>query len=131
MLGESKADTATGLLITWRDACTYSGWRDAKAAKSETVPAQCESVGWLLENSKEQVTIFATKAHDPEDTDINSVISIPASWVTKMEVLKTSKGAKIPVFFAGEVSGANKRGNRRRQLRAKVELGRFVSGRLG
>lgn len=87
------------VLITWRDACTYSGWRDAKHAKTETGPAVCESVGWLLENNKETVTIYATKAADPKDPDINSIISIPAAWVTKMQALNVRSGNKIPVLM--------------------------------
>jgi hypothetical protein len=90
------------VMITWRDACTYSGWRDRKTAHKETGPAHCVSVGWLLTNTKEEVTIYATRAHDPDDPDINSIISIPAAWVEKMERLNVKSAKRIPVFFAGE-----------------------------
>jgi hypothetical protein len=118
------------VLITWRDACTYSGWRDKKTAHRETGPAHCISVGWLLTNSKEQVTIYATKAHDPEDGDINSIISIPAAWVEKMEALNVKSAKKVPVFFAGE--GATKRRSlRRRGVAQAAELGGVRSWRRG
>ena len=119
------------VLITWRDACTYSGWRDKKTAYKETGPAHCLSVGWLLTNDKKQVTIFATRAHDPEDGDINSIISIPAAWVEKMEVLNVRSAKPIPVFFAGEGAARARRSLRRRGIEHAAELGGVRSWRRG
>jgi hypothetical protein len=126
-----KSEQPPLVLITWHDACTYSGWRSVKTARKETGPAACLSVGWLLTNTKEEVTIYATRAQDPEDEDINSIISIPALWVERMEVLDVKPTKKtIPVFFAGE-GAARKRSLRGRRIHAEAVLGGVRSWRRG
>jgi hypothetical protein len=139
-----KADQPQLVLVTWRDACTYSGWRDRKTAHKETVPAACLSVGWLLASNKKEVIIYATKALDDEDTDVNSLIAIPASWVEKVEALDVKPRSKRATkqalgYYAlsegahyidgeDETPAARRRG---RKAHARVILGGVRSWRRG
>ena len=73
------------VIIEWLDAQSMAdgGWQRRKDVEKLT-PAVVKSVGWILEETKDHVTLIA---HDG-DTEVGGDFSIPKACIKKRRVLK-------------------------------------------
>lgn len=66
-------------LVVWIDAATVDDWHDA----SDDGPVLVYSCGLLVKDEPEYITLSSCQAQD--DMAVNGSISIPRSYITKME----------------------------------------------
>lgn len=66
------------VLVEWLDAVggTRGGWKSASDAGRD-LPAKCRSVGWVIHEDDERITIAPHFAHD---RDVDGEITIPRDW---------------------------------------------------
>lgn len=71
--------------VFWGDACSCSKWHQHNE-EDDSVMKVC-SVGYLISKNKKTITLALNIA--PEENDlISDCVTIPMSWVTKIESLK-------------------------------------------
>jgi len=71
--------------ITWLDATDIeTGWHTFSEIKDKTLAA-VESVGWVLEETNEKITLIGCL--DMYDENAGRGIIIPRPWITKREEL--------------------------------------------
>lgn len=88
----SKAKRLPIVMVEWIDACSLeNGWNDMKDAKEEK-PAAVHSVGFLIANTKDRVTVVAS--HDASNETVNGGITIPKGWVVKITPLSPHSRSK-------------------------------------
>lgn len=77
--------------VTWNDAQEgEQGWLDIQDCVN-TPMAVCYTVGWLIENTDEKITIMTSAAKcqtGKEITQGGGCTSIPADWCTLIEYLE-------------------------------------------
>lgn len=83
-MSEDKFPLSKMVEVEWHDACGSAGWKDI-AEYNNLVPMKCRTVGYLLKQSKKEITIALTQA---VNHDLNQSICIPAAWVTKIRKLR-------------------------------------------
>jgi hypothetical protein len=71
--------------VAWFDANTRSRWGSLQEYMEHDV-APVLTVGYLLKDDDQQVTIITSQGADFDD--INGAIAIPKDWVAKMKVLR-------------------------------------------
>jgi len=72
------------VIIEWNDASSFDAWADMEAAIRKNVPTLCRTVGWVVAESKEAITVVATTADDKVTGDM----TIIKSSIVKTTVLK-------------------------------------------
>ena len=79
------------VLVDWKDAMggTRSGWRPIDTMHAPT--ADCQSVGWVVENTAEKIVVVPHKAGDEGDGEI----AIPKDWVQKITPLTMKRGKRV------------------------------------
>jgi hypothetical protein len=79
------------VLIEWFDAKDgYTGWHPVEEIFLEEL-ATCQSVGWLIKDTKSQITIMSDYCEYNEEKDGGRHITIPGSWVNKIIYLEQKK----------------------------------------
>ena len=85
-----SASHALPVMVIWIDAHTLGhGWRPVASIKKQP-PLTIRSVGWLIEDEPDYVTLAASiDAEHPSDAnDIDGDIRIPRGCITSVVVLK-------------------------------------------
>ena len=72
--------------VAWKDHTSYRGWRSGNDAVALGL-AMCYDVGYLLDGSKDGLTLAATVCDDGE---VNNVMKIPSHWVHAIRRLRCS-----------------------------------------
>ena len=75
----------TPVEVYWLDACGYAQWAKT-AIHSDSSPAGCSSVGYLLKSDKECVVLALNRDHKNDNVD--SSMCIPRGMVKSMRRLK-------------------------------------------
>ncbi len=57
-------------------------------------PPYCETVGFVLKDTKSEIVLFSTRGLAAQDGDINSIITIPREWAVKVTPLVPKAGAR-------------------------------------
>jgi hypothetical protein len=72
--------------VFWRDAFTIDGWHSlADVNKKVTEGADCQTVGYLIQDTQDWLVVAATVGRDiSEDCEIGSCWIIPRGMITKM-----------------------------------------------
>lgn len=68
--------------VLWEDAYTRDEWTDISEAKSHT-PALIHTIGWLLDESNEHVTIVQSLG----DNEARSRLTVPVPYIKSMEIM--------------------------------------------
>ncbi len=71
------------LHVIWEDACGRSGWHDAQ---EEYKLSRCETVGYLIKESRKVISLAQSIDHDCNKVD--NVMMIPKSNIKKRRILK-------------------------------------------
>lgn len=71
--------------IHWKDACGRGGWGSVQEYMQHST-ASVMTVGYLLKDESDQVTVCTSQGIDIDD--VNQAISIPKAWVKSMKVLR-------------------------------------------
>lgn len=74
------------MAIEWIDSCGPDGW--TRTSEVETSPVVCRSVGWIIAESEEAMTIAPHLGPDSEDPQCNGAITIPKVCVTKRRAIR-------------------------------------------
>lgn len=75
------------VLVKWIDAVTKDiGWRKIEDIKKQK-PDKCETVGWIIKQTKSHVTIVSTIGGDECDGDI----TIPLGMIKEIIPLEAKK----------------------------------------
>lgn len=69
--------------VEWVDSSVVQGWELWACAERDV--AHCSSVGWLLEDNKERVTIAQSQS---TTGTIMNTLTIPRGAVTSMKILR-------------------------------------------
>tara|TARA_R100001377_G_scaffold319_1_gene302 strand:+ start:1524 stop:1814 length:291 start_codon:yes stop_codon:yes gene_type:complete len=79
------------VLVEWFDAKDgETGWHPVEDIFFEQL-ATCQSVGWLIKDTKSQITIMSDYCEYNEEKDGGRHITIPGSWVNKIIYLEQKK----------------------------------------
>ncbi len=74
------------VLLHWKDAVTPTqGWTDINELETEL--AECVSVGFVVEENDETITIVSHMTGDKEGTDIDGSLVLDKSWIKHREDL--------------------------------------------
>ncbi len=74
------------VLLHWKDAVTPTqGWTDINELETEL--AECVSVGFVVEENNETITIVSHMTGDNEGTDIDGSLVLDKSWIKHREDL--------------------------------------------
>ena len=74
------------VLLYWKDAVTPTqGWTDINELETEL--AECVSVGFVVEENDETITIVSHMTGDKEGTDIDGSLVLDKSWIKHREDL--------------------------------------------
>lgn len=73
------------VLVEWVDSAHSSGWHILDEI-SKLDSLQCRSVGWVLTDTKEQITLISSIASDPDQACGSMVI--PRRAITKLTTLR-------------------------------------------
>lgn len=64
--------------IEWIDAVATAGWQD----RTQGFPVHtCHSVGVIVEEDEDHVTLAGTWSSQEQGDQVNCVISIPVAWI--------------------------------------------------
>ena len=78
--------TTKRVLLHWKDAVTPTqGWTDINELETEL--AECVSVGFVVEENNETITIVSHMTGDNEGTDIDGSLVLDKSWIKHREDL--------------------------------------------
>lgn len=83
MINWDKIKEGTLLLISWDDILMVSGWLSDKAAQ-ETQPAHCKTIGWMVNESKNEIRLTGTVSEDGD----KDVVVIPKGCIRKIQKIK-------------------------------------------
>jgi hypothetical protein len=73
--------------VTWLDSSGPSGWNRLKSVIGP-FDLTCESVGWLMEDTPDRVTLCAHVAiSDPDNPIVDGVMTIPKCAIKRRKVL--------------------------------------------
>lgn len=67
--------------VKWEDATGVSRWQSREYAEA-LIPYQCESVGWIIKDTKDVLTLAATR--DLVEGQLNDVNLIPKAMVREI-----------------------------------------------
>lgn len=70
--------------VKWRDACSYTSWAPLEYL-AEREPLDCESIGYLIRQDDNCLTVVPTTNKNDEGTDC---MTIPAPWVVSVQELQ-------------------------------------------
>lgn len=73
----------TLLLISWDDIIMVSGWLSDDSAQ-DMGPAHCKTVGWFVNDDKNNIRITGTVSEDGE----KDIVVIPKGCVRKVQRIK-------------------------------------------
>lgn len=73
------------VLVEWLDSATKGGWRNVKDYRDNAKPAACRTVGYLLKDTGDHVTIVQSQGNVDDCTD---AMSIPKACITSTKVLR-------------------------------------------
>jgi hypothetical protein len=76
--------------IWWEDSNSVSGWQESRDCKISK--ADCETVGFLVEETKEAICLALNRCTTPGVCPYGHLITIPKSCIKKMKVLHNVKG---------------------------------------
>ena len=82
------------LYLEWLDSHAARGWKTFEELKEDDEPLLCQTVGWLLAESKSAVVIVSSKAGggDTGSTEVGSGCStIPKVAITKRLEIRSKK----------------------------------------
>ena len=51
-------------LIKWNDSATLRGWFDKRDVHKESTPLECESVGWIVRETDDEIVLAASRNED-------------------------------------------------------------------
>lgn len=71
--------------VVWLDAASVQGWASAGEIDQEASPKLCVSVGYVVKNNKDYISLAQT--YSVEAGGIADVISIPASMIRDRRAL--------------------------------------------
>lgn len=75
------------VLVKWIDAVTDNhGWRPLEQVR-KGVPSRCQTVGWIIKQTKTYITLVATLGEDDCDGDI----TIPIGMIKEIIPLSKTK----------------------------------------
>jgi hypothetical protein len=77
--------------VKWDDATGFSRWHPREQVEALT-PFSCESVGWIIKETKETLTLAATR--DLSEGQLNDVNLIPKSMVRGVVDLQAAPKSK-------------------------------------
>lgn len=72
------------VIVDWVDSAGMAGWHHRHDWAEHTV-AKCRSIGWLLADTKEQITIALN--HDRDGGGIGEVMAIPRVAIKRLRKL--------------------------------------------
>jgi hypothetical protein len=76
------------VLVSWVDSCSNSGWqRFNDAPKGFWQPSRCETVGFLIHDSKHAITLALSRGADEFSSDFSETMTIPRVAITKIKKL--------------------------------------------
>jgi len=78
-----KIKEGTLLVVSWDDILARNVWLSDKDAQ-ETQPAHCKSVGWFVNDDKNNIRLTSTVAEDGD----KDVVVIPKGCIRKVQVIK-------------------------------------------
>lgn len=77
--------------IKWKDAVSSSDWFTEQEAKEFNLSLNL-SVGWIITDTSEYITIVSTISLDSSSEDKYSEITcIPKHWIVNMNIIKEEK----------------------------------------
>jgi len=96
------------VIVTWYDALEVPGWRSVGQAKLDT-PGIFESVGYLVENTKEFITISISKntnnlAKDSESCPIGATLTVSRGAIISIKFIPPETSVSVN---AGALTLAN------------------------
>ena len=71
--------------VTWVDPAEFSGWNGSEALAFQ--PSHCKSVGYLIHQTKKQITLSDTIATD-QDQDYGACLVLPRGVVVSIKTVK-------------------------------------------
>ncbi len=78
--------------IEWVDSSGPSGWTEASAVQNKC--ERIRSVGWILFESDEVLTIAPHVSYEQEDPPCTGIITIPKQCIVKMRKVKWERMLK-------------------------------------
>ena len=89
------------VLLHWKDAVTPTqGWTDINELQTEL--AECVSVGFVVEENDQTITIVSHVTGDNEGTDIDGSLVLDKSWIIEKQNLII---CYVPDKNIGEIVG--------------------------
>ncbi len=82
----SKKQRPRMMFIEWHDAAGSPGWRAERDI--QTVPAKCQSVGFLIRKTKKAITLACSRNLSNDGTPYDDSIVIPRSAIRRKRRLK-------------------------------------------
>lgn len=78
------------VIVEWIDSSSGEGWRPTDELATQTAPVRCQSVGWVLAETKEAIVLVAhtSGGHNSYREYARGDISIPKGCVTRVRKLK-------------------------------------------
>lgn len=92
-----KADDASGhrlVLVCWWDSHQRTGWTFDDPAK---YPLQCFSMGWLVHDGKEAITVAAHLAYSDDGRQRTGEMTIPKCAIESIDDLMVQKDEQAQV----------------------------------
>lgn len=80
------------LLVEWIDSCGSSGWRPLADIQQE--PSRCQTVGWLVSENKEALTLALNRAENHDNVPFGETICIPKIAIKRRTTLRRGKGVR-------------------------------------
>jgi len=80
------------VLVRWLDANAFGKWQSLAAVKA-AAPTHCEAVGWLIQKTKEAITLVSTASSTPEGKlkNLSNRMVIPTAMQKEIVVLRKKK----------------------------------------
>lgn len=91
-------------IVVWRDAASHDRWEDTSYYRSTNGTVECITVGFLLEDTPEQVKLVRTcHLHDNDQSE--GMFAIPKGMVVSMQIIKPRKPrkGKTPDVIIGSI----------------------------
>lgn len=73
------------IYVEWVDSSHNTGWQTAEAALKEDHLLDCKTVGFLIKETDDHLTVAQSSAVDPDQVD--GVLTIPKVAITKRKYL--------------------------------------------
>jgi hypothetical protein len=73
------------IFIEWLDSCGSSGWRPL--AEIQTSPALCQSVGFLVAETKDAITVALNRTRSDGNVPFGECMAIPKIAIKRKKVI--------------------------------------------